>query len=169
MLFAAAVIGRLILVSAPHLSSPPKPEFTPQPNALVSFFSFFLPVAPNLTPKSREKPSAASTIRASIITCCAGTSNSSISLRNFSMTLRVSVTIRVLVAGSISTLPLPLTSVLRFPVVSALSKRRMLRNSSTFLYFNWKFCEYSAPRSAMSFPPVRRLCLWQAARRGARC
>ena len=69
------------------------------------------------------------------------------------MTFRLSVTIKVFVAGSIKALPRPLNKVLR-PLELLLplsSKRRILRNSSTFLYFNWKVCEYKGPSSAISF------------------
>ena len=61
--------------------------------------------------------------------------------------------IRVLVAGSIRALPRLLSKVLRLLLLlePSSSMRRILRNSSTFLYFSWKVCEKSGPSSSISF------------------
>ena len=66
--------------------------------------------------------------------------------------MELSVIIKVLVAGSIKALPRLLRMEFSLELELLLSSiRKILRNSSTFLYFSWKVCENKGPKSLISF------------------
>jgi len=141
--FAAQLTGELLEIDPPHKRSPPaaKPVgFGGRPNATPVLF-FRCPVMEfHCTPRSRPILVVASTMRASIMICLTGVSNSSLILLASSMILAVSVMITVFERASTLMLPRSLfilsrCGIMSEPASAKSTRRYSVMSGSSFLAF----------------------------------